>query len=201
MPTRAALKRLASARERADPDGRDVHLRVTGPFGAAIRVHMTPCILGLVAVATALIVGCASKGHRAETQAASQPASRPYDTTIPRAMAPRDALERLALERGVDFRLIDRLMDEQTKSPAFARQPLPPMRPDAGISDNVGLIDEGDPFPATEIVPAKEPGINVGLGRSTFRTHTPEEVLAAVVPFQDLEQREVDVRPNIALFE
>jgi hypothetical protein len=148
------------------------------------------------------LTGCAAPSPtRADSQPVSQPTSRPYDTTIARPMVPRDVFERMALERGVDFRLIDRLTDEQTRPPPFTRQPLPPMRPDAGITDKIGLIDERDPFPQTEIPPAKQPGIQVGLGRSTFRTHDPEEVLAALEPFKDLEQREVNVRPEISLFE
>lgn len=178
-----------------------------GISGAAARVFASRTKwfrVGVAACGAAIALsfsGCAPKANRAESQAASQPASRPYDTTLARPMPPRDALEKMALKRGADFQLIDRLMDDRTRPPAFTRQPLPPMRPDGRISDNVGLLDERDPFPAAEIVPPKEPGIHVGLARSTYRTHEPEEVLAALVPFQDLEQREVNVRPEISLFE
>lgn len=167
---------------------------------AGIRLLLPEAVV--FALAATVLAGCASPNStHGATQPASQPASRPYDTTVARPIVPRDALERMALERGVDFRLIDRLTDEQTRPPAFARQPLPPLRPDAGISDTVGLIDDRDPFPPTEAAPPKEPGIQVDLGRSTFRTHEPEEVLAALEPFKDLEQREVNVRPEISLFE
>lgn len=124
-----------------------------------------------------------------------------YDTTLARPIEPRDSLERMALERGADFRLIDRLTEEATRIPPFARKPLPPLPPDARIAATAPLLDERDPFPAPAALEHKEPTIFVGLGRSTYRTHEPEEVLAAIQPFLDLEQREVNVRADVSLFE
>lgn len=148
-------------------------------------------------------IGCAPRSSTAEiatSQSATQPAPR-YDTTVARPIVPRDRLEKLAVERGADFRLIDRLVDAKTKIPEFARKPLPPMSPDARISDKVALLDESDPFPPREPLAAKEPTIQLGLARSTFRTREREEVLAAIQPFFDLEQRQVNVRPDMTLYE
>ncbi len=129
---------------------------------------------------------------------ASQPTTRPvgviYDTTAARPIRPRDFLERLAVGRGPDFRLVDRFVDPLTPVPPFERRPLPPPPPDARISADVPRLDDTDPFPPPVPLPPKEVSIYVGISRSTFRTRTPEEVLSAAQPFIDLTQREVDVR-------
>lgn len=151
-----------------------------------------------------LFAGCATPPPR-ERSPASQPTSGPartvYDTTLARPIEPRDGLERIALERGADFRLIDRLTEESTRIPPFQRRPLPPLPPDARIAESVPLLDERDPFPPPEALAARAPTIRVGIGRSTFRTHEPEEVLSAIQPFLDLTQREVNVRADAELFE
>jgi len=131
---------------------------------------------------------------------ASQPAPQ-YDTTVARPIQPRDALERMALERGADFRLVDRLMDERTRVPEFDRQAPPPLPADGRISDDVAILDDKHPFPNAEPLASKEASIHIAIARSTYRTHDPEEVLAAVQPFIDLEQREVNVRGDVTLFD
>lgn len=164
-----------------------------------------------LALSVAALGGCAAAQARRDpptdgppsqptTAPATQPAG-PIDTTAAKPIEPRDALEGLTLERGADFHLIDRLMDQRTEPPPFARQPLPPARPDARLSADVPVLDERQPFPPQPELEPKAPSIHVALARSTFRTHTPPEVFAAIQPFFDLEQRDVDVRADVALFE
>jgi ABC-type phosphate/phosphonate transport system substrate-binding protein len=124
---------------------------------------------------------------------ASQPASV-YDTTLARPIQPRDALEKWALERGADFRLIDRLVDKRTPVPPFDRLPPPPPPPGARISANTPTLPDTNPFPEPAPLFPKEVTICVGIARSTFRTREKEEVLSAAQPFIDLAQRETAVR-------
>lgn len=158
----------------------------------------------MLLLAALLAGGCATTAQH-EPQPTSQPSTAParpvYDTAAARPIEPRDGLEKLALERGADFRLIDRLTEESTRVPPFLRKPLPPLPPDARIAESIPLLDERDPFPDEEPLAVREPTIRVGLGRSTFRTHEPEEVLSAIQPFLDLTQRDVNVRADVQLFE
>lgn len=122
-----------------------------------------------------------------------------YDTTAAKPMTPSGTRERLALQRGPDLRLIDRLMDEQTALPPFERRPLPART--SMIADGVALLDDVNPFPDSPPLPDKDVTIRVGLARSTYRTRTRAEVLSAVQPFIDIIQREVNVRGEPILFE
>jgi len=74
-------------------------------------------------------LGCAPQtGHIRQSQAsttqpaASQPAptTQPavtYDTTVAKPIQPRDFFERWTLNRGADFRWVDKLMDPRTPVP------------------------------------------------------------------------------------
>ena len=144
---------------------------------------------------------------------ASQPAANPdaiaparppaavYDTAAPKPIAARDWLEEIALDRGPDLRLVDRLMDERTRVPEFDRRPLPDIPAGMRIADGVDVLDRENPFPEPEPLAPKDVTIRVGVARSTYRTRTPEEVLAAVQPFIDLEQRQVNVRGEAVLYQ
>jgi ABC-type phosphate/phosphonate transport system substrate-binding protein len=147
-----------------------------------------------------LLVGCAA--HEVNRAAGGRPATQPvYDTTAARPIQPRDALERMALRRGVDFAMVDKLMDKKTDPPAYDRQAAGSQPARAPISDNLTILDDRNPFAPAEQLAPKEPSIFIALARSTYRTHDRQEVLAAVQPFLDIEQRRVNVRPDVALFE
>ena len=148
--------------------------------------------------------GCAPNMAVPAADAPTAPAgSQPgvYDTTAPRPIEPRDWLERLALERGGDLKLVDKLMDERTRVPEFQRQPLPTTPADTQIGGGVTILSDANPFPEWQPVSPKEVSIRFGLARSTFRTRTPEEALSAVQPFLDIVQREVNVRSAPDLYE
>lgn len=113
---------------------------------------------------------------------------------MPRPIKPRDFLERLALKRLPDLKLIDALMDERTAVPPFDRRPLASQPADARISADVPTLSDVDPFPLPQPLPPKEDSLRVGVARSTYRTRENEEVLAAIQPFLDLTQRDVAVR-------
>lgn len=124
-----------------------------------------------------------------------------FDTSAARLVEPRDWLERLAYDRGADLRFIDSLVDRRTAVPVTDRRPLPPHPPGLEIARGVRPIDDADPFPPTPPLAEKEVTIRVSINRSTFRSRTREEVLSAVQPFIDLEQREVNVRGEAVLHE
>jgi ABC-type phosphate/phosphonate transport system substrate-binding protein len=124
-----------------------------------------------------------------------------YDTTAARPMVPRDWEERLALERGIDFRLIDRLLDARTEPPPFDRKPPGTLPADAMIAEGVRVLDDRDPFAEPPPVPPKEPSIWLGATRSTYHTRENTEVLSALQPLVDLVQREVNVRSEPGLFD
>lgn len=76
-------------------------------------------LLAVPGVLTTL-AGCASP------QLPRAAASRPvYDTTLPRPVPPRDALERWAYGRGADLALVDRIVDRST-TPQPLDRPAPP---------------------------------------------------------------------------
>lgn len=150
--------------------------------------------------------GVSASGGEAATQpvnsaTASEASAARYDTTLARMPPPRDVLERLAQQRGADLRLIDRWLDARTEPPPFERPPLPPRPAEARIAADVPLLEDAAPFADPPAVSPKEVTIRVGIGRSTFRTREPEEVLSAVQPFIDLVQRETDIRGDADLFE
>lgn len=124
-----------------------------------------------------------------------------FDTAAARLVEPRDWLERLAYDRGADLRFIDSLVDRRTAVPVTDRRPLPPHPPGMEITRGVRPIDDADPFPPAPPLAEKEVTIRVSVNRSTFRSRTREEVLSAVQPFIDLEQREVNVRGEAVLHE
>src|SRR5262249_32675267 len=136
------------------------------------------------------------------TQAASaEPASTQpaMDTVVVKPIKPRDALERWALNRGPDLRLVDRVMDPRTPVPKFDRKPLGQPPADAKIAENVPSLPDSNPFPGPELIPKVPNTVQAGVGRSTFRTREPEEVLSVVQPFLDLTQKEVAVRATVVL--
>lgn len=140
--------------------------------------------------------------HPRVEPAASQPGTRPaYDTTLPKPVAPRDALERAVVERGADLRLMDRWLDPRTLPRPFARQPLASRPAGAAFARGQPLLDDENPFPDELPLPPKEISIHVGICRSTFKTREPAEVLAAAQPFVDLAQRQVNVRGAPVLHE
>ncbi len=150
----------------------------------------------LAPIALLALAGCAS--NKPAPSATTQPV---YDTTAARPIEPRDALERAALRRGIDFALVDKLMDKKTEPPEYDRHAPASQPVGAPIADNLTILDDRAPFAPPEQLSPKEPTIFIALARSTYRTHDPQEVLAAVQPFLDIEQRRVNVRPQIALFE
>ncbi len=116
-------------------------------------------------------------------------------------MPPRDILERWALERGPDFRLVDRFLDPRTPVPALDRLPLASRPADERISADVARLDDTNPFAEPVPLPPMEISSRVGLARSTYRTREPQEVLSAAQPFIDLVQREVNMRGAPVLHE
>lgn len=120
--------------------------------------------------------------------------SRPYDTTVARPIAPRDWLEKISLNRGIDFQLIDRLLDEPTRPPPFRRGPPGTLPADATIGEGVPVLSDTDPFPEPPPLPPKEPTVRLGALLSTTRTREKTEVLSALEPLIDQVQREVNVR-------
>jgi len=147
--------------------------------------------------------GCAQpKTREPVDKDAAVSADRPtYDTTAPKPVAPRDRKERQVMERTRGLRMIDELMDKRTPLPPFDREPLPPLARETGVSDEVALLPDRDPFAEPPGLPAKEVTIEVGIGRSTYRTREREEGLSAVQPFIDLVQREVNIRGDAQLYE
>jgi ABC-type phosphate/phosphonate transport system substrate-binding protein len=123
-----------------------------------------------------------------------------YDTTIPKAVKPRDVLERMAQKRGLDFDLVDRLMDKRAEPPPYNRLAPPPRPADARIAEDTPQLDESNPFPSPVPLPSREVTLRVGVGRSTYHTRTPEEVLAAILPFIDIVERDVAMRPEALLY-
>jgi hypothetical protein len=167
------------------------------------------CVGALIALPTLLGAGCASPpagrdnpaGEEPEPPApATQPAVR-YDTTLARPRPARDWLEAIVYDRGIDFQLIDWLMDERTTPPPLGRVPLPRRPAGAEIAPGVALLDDRDPFPEPAPLWPREVSIHVGLARSTFKTREREEVLSAAQPFIELTQRQVNVRGAPVLHE
>lgn len=129
------------------------------------------------------------------------PGDAPPDFTATKRQEPRDRLERWVDERGVDLRLMDRMLDRRTEPPGFARVPPPQRPPELRIARDVPLLDDARPFAEPPGLADKPVTIQVGVARSTYRTREPAEVLAAAQPFVDLAQREVNVRGAPALHE
>jgi ABC-type phosphate/phosphonate transport system substrate-binding protein len=147
-----------------------------------------------VLVPLILLAGCAPRTTEPTINVGGDP-------TAPKPVAARDLLEQWARDRGVDFKLVDKLVDPFTPVPAFDREPLPPPAPDARLSADIAALDDTEPFPRAVPLPAKDVTIRVGLAHSTYRTREPEEVLSAAQPFIDLTQREVNVRGAPVLHE
>ncbi|MEK6676710.1 MAG: PhnD/SsuA/transferrin family substrate-binding protein [Planctomycetota bacterium] len=160
-------------------------------------------ILPIFTIGALFPFGCKTPEKRTSVEsdgpnAATQPT---YDTTAPKPVAPRDRLERQALNREGGLRSVDRLMDKRTPLPPFDRPTLPPLDPDQKISEGVPLLDDRDPFAEPPPLPPKEVTIHVGIGRSTYKTREREEVLSAIQPFIDLVHREVNIRGEAQLHE
>jgi len=154
-----------------------------------------------ISLTAACIGGCSRPESEVEIDAPVA-ATRPvYDTTLPRPVAPRDRLEREAMNREGGLQLVDKIMNDRTQPPPFDRKALPPYPADSQISEKVPLPDDTNPFPDRLPLPEKEVTIDVGIGRSTFRTREREEVLSVVQPFIDLTQLEVNIRGNAHLHE
>ena len=124
-----------------------------------------------------------------------------YDTNVAKPILPRDWLERISLERGIDFKLVDALLDERTKPPRFNRRPPGTMPTDAVMAEGVPLLPDTNPFPEPTLIPPKEPSIRLGAALSTYRTREKTEVLSALQPLIDLVQREVNVRSAVDLLQ
>lgn len=144
------------------------------------------------------------------TRSSSQPAApttrpgvltRQYDTTVPRPIAPRDWLERISLNRGIDFRLLDRLLDAPTRPPPFTRRPPGTMPADAMVVEGVPVLNDTEPFPEPVPLAKKEPTMQLGAALSTYRTREKTEVLSALQPLIDQVQREVNVRSAVDLLD
>ena len=123
------------------------------------------------------------------------------DSVSAKPIAPRDWLEKLALRRGPGLQSVDRIMDPQTRVPPFDRQPLEPRPSDRRIAEDVPMLEDTEQFAGPEPLPPKPSTVTVGLARSTWRTHEPEEVLSAAQPFVDITQRDVAVRGTPTLHE
>ena len=139
------------------------------------------------------------------TQASTlPPASQPgviYDTTLPKAVPPRDFLERWAMQRGPDLEFVDKLMDPRTPLLPFDRTPPAAMPADAAMAPGVSLLNEEDPFPESVPLNRTEVTVRVGIARSTYRTRTTQEVLAAAQPFIDIVQRDVNMHAETFTYE
>jgi ABC-type phosphate/phosphonate transport system substrate-binding protein len=105
------------------------------------------------------------------------------------------------MERGIDFRFIDDIMDPRTKPPPFEQEPYPPPPADAIIAEGVPVLNDTNPFPPTVPLPHKKPTIYVIAAHSAYHTRTSQEVLSALAPLFDLIQREVNVRAAAVLCE
>lgn len=162
-------------------------------YGAELPARLSVLLLGaLPVVSLATATGCATGGPKTV---------QTDDPTAPKAIEPRDFLERVALERGPDFELVDRMMDKRTRIPTFERKPLASQPAGAVIADGLHPLDDRDPFPEAVELEPKQVTIRVGVARSTYRTRTRPEVLSAVQPFIDLVQRQVNVRGTAVLNE
>jgi hypothetical protein len=146
------------------------------------------------------LVGCASPSA-ASQPVSSQLATRPYDAAVARAIKPRDGLERLALERGADFKFIDRLMDERTRVPAYDRSPPPDYAEGLRITRDSLLPHDSGIFLDQEPQETRDATVRLGIARSTIRTREAHEALSAVLPLFDLEQRQVNVRAEAKVYE
>jgi len=153
--------------------------------------------------ATCLVFsGCTPSGSRTSVETTDSSAQKAtYDTTAPKPVAARDRLERKVQEREGGLKLIDRIMDKRTPLPPFDREPLPPLSRESEIAPGVSILDDRDPFAEPPPLLRKDVTIEVGIGRSTYKTREPEEVLSAVQPFIDLVQREVNIRGDAQLYE
>ncbi len=170
----------------------------------AIERFINPAVMGLACIGVGLWIGCAENTASVDAGASSDQnpgAAIEFDVTEPKPVEPRDRLERIAMERGADLRLVDRMMDRRTEVPDFERRPLPKTPPERLITDGVTILDDSNPFPEVVPIPSKEVTLRVGIGRSTYRSRTRREVLSAVQPFIDLVQREVNIRGAPDLYE
>ena len=168
---------------------------------------------GRVALAAGLL-GCAIalgtvSGQATQPSATTQPAvtTRPavpttqYDTTIAPPIKGRDWMERMALHRGIDYKLLDRLLDAPTRPAPFNRRPPGTQPAGAMVGENVPVLNDVDPFPEPPALPKKEATIRLGAALSTYRTREPTEVLSSLQPLVDQIQRESNVRAEPVLFD
>ena len=117
-----------------------------------------------------------------------------YDTTVAKPYAPCDWLERLALYRTPDFKIVDFFMDKQTEPPPFSRYPVAASRPaDARMAENLPLPDDENPFPGPVTRPAEETTFRVVASLSTYRTRMPTELASSASLAFDLIIRDVDI--------
>jgi hypothetical protein len=141
--------------------------------------------------------GCSQTGERmtaSQDEANRKSEIENRQLITPKPIAARDWMERDALHRSWDLKLIDRLLD-RTAEPAPFNRPLPPAVPaNAEIVAGVTALDDRNPFPERIPLSPKEVTVHVGIAASTIRTRENAEVLAAAQPFIDLEQREYNVR-------
>jgi ABC-type phosphate/phosphonate transport system substrate-binding protein len=120
--------------------------------------------------------------------------------TAPKPYPARDWLERLALNRTLDLKIVDRFVDKRTEPPPFSRQPVAASRPaDARMAANLPLPDDTNPFPERVPLPPEEPTVRVVASVSTYHTRTRQEVLSSLAPLFDLIQRDVDIRAAAVL--
>jgi ABC-type phosphate/phosphonate transport system substrate-binding protein len=145
----------------------------------------------------------AAYGQATRPASATQPAvpTRQYDTTVAPPFKGRDWLERISLHRGIDYKLLDRLLDAPTRPAPFARRP-PGSQPAGGmIGEGVPVLADVDPFTEPSALPKKEATIRLGAALSTYRTRERTEVLSSLQPLIDQIQRESNVRSEAVLFD
>ncbi|HOW17462.1 MAG TPA: PhnD/SsuA/transferrin family substrate-binding protein [Phycisphaerae bacterium] len=105
------------------------------------------------------------------------------------------------MQRDIDFRLVDNLMDPGTEPPPFTREAPPPPPADAKIAPDVPMLHDSDPFPSPAPLPQRAPSISILVARSACHTRTNEEVLSALAPFFDRVQREANLPATAVLCE
>jgi ABC-type phosphate/phosphonate transport system substrate-binding protein len=137
---------------------------------------------------------------QATQPSSTQPAAQ-YDTTLAKPIKGRDWLERISLHRGIDYQLLDKLLDAPTRPPPFSRRPPDSQPAGAMIAEGVPALDDADPFPEPPPLPKKEPTMRLGAALSTYRTREKTEVLSSLQPLIDQVQREVNVRSEAVLYD
>jgi len=168
-------------------------------FGFGCAQHKTRAPVGPIAETTAMDPNQETTVSKPDPGMTVSELS--YDTTATKPVSPRDWKERQVLERKSELGLVDRIMDPRTPLPPFDRQTPASSPRDLEISDGVEQLPDVDPFAEIPPLSALDVTINVGIGRSTYRTREPEEVMSAVQPFIDLVQREVNIRGDAFLYE